>query len=460
MRLPNPLLFPELLEMLSKGDIKTLSDFCENSHPAIVADMLLPLPHDKTFSIIMTAKPEVRAEIFSHLDDDYQKELVLVSPKKEIAYILNLLPHDDRADLFKALPENVQDEILPALAQAERDDIRRLASFSEKTAGAVMTSDYATLPIELNSQQAIEHLRKVAPDSETIYYSYVVDEKRRLLGLVSLKDLILAPRDKKITEIMHKEIIRVNVNDDQEDSAQKIQKYDLLALPVVDDNDVLVGIITQDDAFDILTEEHTEDIEKLMAISGSHSTSYLKTSSFSHFKNRAGWVVSLAIIGLGSGMIIHSFEGTLSKLMLLALYMPMIADAGGNTGSQSSTVIIRAIALKEVTFPDLFKILFKEFKVAVMLSLVLGLLAFLKVTFLSGNSVIPSGFSLLKISACISIALSLQVISATLIGALLPMAAQKLRLDPAVVASPALTTCVDVTGLLIYFYTAKFMLGL
>jgi magnesium transporter len=251
------------------------------------------------------------------------------------------------------------------------------------------------------------------------------------------------------------------MKDDQEEAARKIQKYDLLAIPVLDESDTLVGIITHDDAIDVLSQEHTEDMEKFMAIAGDHEVGvYLKTSPLIHFKNRATWIVGLAALGLISGSIIHSFENVLHSMMILALYMPMVADTGGNVGSQSATVIVRALALREVGFKDIGTILWKEFQIALLLSLVLGTLSWGKVMFLSQGTTIPAGFSLSQIGFAIALALSFQVITATLIGALLPLLAVRFNYDPAVIASPALTTIVDITGLLLYFSTAKLLLGL
>jgi len=265
----------------------------------------------------------------------------------------------------------------------------------------------------------------------------------------------------RIKDIMKKDVIYVTIDEDQEKVARKIQKYDLIAIPVVNGNNVLVGIVTHDDAIDIITQEQTEDLEKFMAIAGAHATAaYSKTPVLTHFKNRAVWVVSLATIGLVSGMIIHSFENTLMNLMILALYMPMIADTGGNVGSQSATVVLRALALGEVTFRDFFKVIWKEFRISLLLALALGFLSWIKVVLLSSNSEMPLNFSLQQVGFVIAIALSLQVVTATLIGATLPLIATKFKLDPAVVASPALTTIVDITGLLIYFTTAKLLLGI
>lgn len=453
-------LHPELRDLLAAGDGKAIKEFCKTEHPAVTAECISSLSGEKAREILLHADPPRCAEIYSHLNTEFQVKILGALGRQEIAGLLAEMPPDDRADLFKRMPVELRESVMPALAQAEREDIRRLAAYKEGTAGAVMTSDYATLTPELTAARAIERLRDVAPDKETIYYSYVVDDRRRLLGFASLRDLIVARRDIRVEEIMHRDVIFARVEDDQEDAARKIQKYDLIALPVIDGGDSLVGIITHDDAFDIITQEHTEDVEKLMAIAGSHEAGvYLQTSSWVHFRNRASWVVALAALGLVSGIVIHSFEETLMNLMILALYMPMMAGTGGNTGSQAATMVVRALALREISPRDVFKILFKEFKVAVLLAVVLAVLAWGKVQVLSGDSELPAGISFGKTAVVISVALGLQVVTSTLIGALLPLGAARMKWDPAVVASPALTTIVDITGLLIYFTCARLFLG-
>jgi len=457
----NQLLAPELREMLAAGDTKALRDLCESGHPALVAELISTLSAEETWAVLGHADLQLRAEIFSHMDDDFMVEMIEALRRDEIARLLTEMPHDERADLFKRLPAERRERVLPALAQAEREDIRRLTSYREGTAGAAMTSDYAALSQHLTVSQAIERLREVAPDKETIYYAYVVDEHRKLLGFVSLKDIILARRDSRIGDIMHRDVIFARVEDDQEDVARKIQKYDLIALPVLNGGDALVGIVTHDDAIDIIAQEHTEDMEKFMAIAGSHEDAvYMKTPAWVHFKNRSPWVIVLAILGLVSGFIVQSFEGLLLQFAILATFMPMLADTGGNTGSQSATLVVRALALKEITTRDIFRILAKEFQVAIMLALLLGIIAYGRVILFGGGSAVPENYSLSTIGFAIALALGIQVVTATLIGAVLPLAAAQVKFDPAVVASPALTTIVDITGLLIYFITAKLLLGI
>ena len=323
-----------------------------------------------------------------------------------------------------------------------------------------MTSEYVAISPDITASQAIERLREAAPDKETIYYTYVVDENRKLIGLVSLRELIVARRETLVKDIMNRDVVFARVEDDQEDVVHKIQKLDLLALPVINGGDALVGIVTHDDAMDIISQEQTEDMEKFMAIVGSHEDAvYMKTSAWGHFRNRYPWVIALAFLGLISGFIVQSFEGLLMQFTILAAFMPMLADTGGNTGSQSATLVVRALALKEVTTKDILRILAKEFSVALMLALLLGVIAFGRVFFFS-NDMGSNNISLIRISFAIALALGIQVITSTLVGALLPLGAAKMKWDPAVVASPALTTIVDISGLLIYFTTARLLLGI
>jgi len=446
---------------LRTGDEPAIRAWCAETHPAEIAELLGPMDPEAIWKVLHLLPMRDCAEVFSHLAMDLQVELASGENRRRMARLLEEMAPDERADLVKRLEETVREEILPMVVKAEREDIRRLSGYEDGTAGAVMTTDYAAVPPGITIAQALEMLRRQAPGRETIYYIYVVEHGHRLLGVVSLKDLILGRPQQKVEEVMCLDPVSVGVKDDQELVAREIEKYDLIAIPVVDADGTLLGIVTHDDAMDILRQEQQEDVEKFMAISGRHATGeYLTTSSWGHFKKRVVWVVVLAVIGLVSGLIIQRFEDVLAQLVILTAFMPMLADTGGNTGSQSATLVVRALALKEVVPGDLLKVVFKELRVSVMLAAVLAVVAFGRVLLIGGGSHLPSQFALTEIGAAIAVALSLQVISATLIGALLPLGAARLRLDPAVVASPALTTCVDISGLLIYFTTVRLMLGL
>ncbi|MGM0608798.1 MAG: magnesium transporter [Candidatus Muiribacteriota bacterium] len=457
----NLLLIPELKELIKEENYKALKDFCEESHPVDIAEILQYFTPVESWYILRILDHEIQGEIFSNIEPDFQVEITSLLNKKELTSLITHMSHDDRVDLLKIIPEKQKELVLSAIAKAEREDIKRLLSYEEGTAGSIMTSEYVILSKELTVTQAIEEVRKQAPDKETIYYTYIVDKNRKLIGFVSLADLITELSGKKLYEIMNEDIIFVNSDEDQEIVSNKISKYDLIAIPVVNKNKQLVGIVTYDDAIDVINQEHTEDMEKFMAITGEHEGSnYLKTSVWKHFKNRIGWVIGLAFIGLLAGSVIAAFEESLEVLVVLAFFMPMIADTGGNVGSQAATVVIRALALKELSITDFPKIIFKEFGISLMLSVLIGVVTFINAIIIMRGASIPDEFQVITIALTIALALSMQVISSTLIGAFLPMAAAKMNLDPAVAASPAITTTVDITGLIIYFTLARIILNL
>ena len=449
----------ELVREENEHAIRTLF---EGIHPAQIADELSLLDEQDIWYAMRVLGVRKATRVFQHFADDLQVRLASGEHRGMMARMLEEMDHDDRADLVSELDEDVKEQLLPLVAHAEREDIRRLTSYEEGTTGAIMSSDYASVRPEMTVGATIETLRHEAPDRETIYYVYVLDGDRHLVGFVELKDLIRARPGQKVHEVMKRDVIYVKVDTDQEETARLIGKYDVIALPVVDAEGELVGIVTYDDAIDVIKQEQTEDLEKFMAIGGGHEAgTYLRTNAFRHFHKRVYWIVGLAAMELVSGLVIHSFEEALTSLVILALYMPMVTDTGGNTGSQSATVVIRALALGEIkpNFVSLIKVFRKELIVAGMMSLVLMVLSFGKVLFLSYKAILPGSFTLTGIGCVIAIALGIQVLSATLIGALLPMVAARCKLDPAVVASPALTTLVDITGLLIYFWTARLLLG-
>lgn len=449
-----------LRELLARNDRQGLIDFCEDQHPANVAEALRELELDEIWAVLHLVSVAQRAWIFPHFDLDLQVELASGERRRDMAKLLEEMEADERADLVVELDDKVREEILPLVAKAEREDIRRLASYEEGTAGSVMTTDYAVLRPELTVASALNQLRIQAPAKETIYYVYVVNDRHQLLGLVSLRKLILAKPEQLVEEIMNDEILAVNVSDDQEEVARKIEKFDLLAIPVVSEENILVGIVTHDDALDILRQEQQEDVEKLMAIAGAHSArEYMSTPALHHYRNRIVWLLPLAFFGLISGTIIQSNEAMIQLIPLLAIFIPMLADTGGNTGSQAAILVVRALALEEIRAKDVFRVLFKELRVAVMLALTLSLVAFARVWFFGRGSEIPEALTLGRIGLAVSIALAAQVVSATLLGALLPMIAASFKKDPALVASPALTTCVDISGVFIFFTVTGILLG-
>jgi magnesium transporter len=324
-----------------------------------------------------------------------------------------------------------------------------------------MSTDFATVLESMNGRQAIDKVRTDAPSKKMVYYIYVVDDEMKMQGFLTLKDLIMASPDATIRDLVHRDYVFARVSEDRESVAFKIEKYDLVAIPVLNEWDQLAGIITHDEAIEIIRAEHTEDLEKFMGITPDHQDMYyLETSSFQHFRKRITWIVMLAILGITSGLILHHFGNVLEQLIVLAMYMPMMVATGGNVGSQAATVVIRALALGHVSLQDWGQIILKEAKIAVFLALCLGLLAIGQVLIISWGAPLPAHLKLIKIALVVGAALSLQVISSTMIGAALPLLVRRLGGDPAIAASPAITTLVDITGLIIYFNLAVLTLGL
>jgi magnesium transporter len=450
----------EIKDALQEGKLRDLIEQLNESHPADAADILGKMESTEAVEALSLLEAEIRADIFCELSSAFQADLAELLDSEGLAALVAALSPDDRVDLLKSLPEQRVAEAMSSLDKTDQDEAKRLAAYPEGSSGSIMTTEYISLPAGLNAEQAMSRIRKEAPDNESIYNSYIIDRRGRPLGVVNLRDLILAEPDALLRDIMDDQVATVGVDEDREESIYKLTRYALVDLPVVDSKGKMLGIVTHDDAMLALERERTEDMERFMAISGTHDDSaYLRIPVWTHFKHRLPWLVILAAFGLVSGAILQGFEDTLMNLMILAFYMPMLADTGGNTGSQAATVVVRALALKEIAYTDAFRVLWKEMKVALMLSMVLGFLALLRVLVFTSAAQLPLGMDMLDIGLVIALALSIQVLSATVIGAALPLVAARFGADPALVASPALTTAVDITGLLIYFGTAKLLLG-
>jgi magnesium transporter len=426
-----------------------------------VAEVLDQLEEGTILEALEFFDAESQSKILSHFDIRKQLSFFQKISKSRFAPLFENMASDDRCDLFQHMSQEEQAAILPYLSKEAREDVVRLSAYPPETAGGIMSTDFATVMATMSVESAMAKVRRDSPSKKMIYYIYVMDNRMKMVGFISLKDLIMASPNQLISDILHEQFVSTHVDEDREIVAKKIEDYDLLAIPVLNNAGQLVGIVTQDDAIEVIRAEHTEDMEKFMGImSEGAEHDYMQTSSMQHFRKRVVWIVSLAAVGIISGMIIHRFESTLEALIILALYMPMVADTGGNSGSQAATVIVRALALGQISPKQWFKIVFKEFKISSMLAVCLGVLAFLKVLFLSWETSIPSEYTLNQLAFVISLALSLQVVSATCIGAGLPLLVKRFGGDPAVAASPAITTVVDITGLLIYFTVTVTLLGL
>ncbi len=388
-----------------------------------------------------------RADVFSYFEPEQQVRMAREFPRATLAQLVSEMPADERTDLFKRFDQNQRDILLPALAHAEREDIRRLSAYVEGTAGALMTSDYATLQKEMTVAQAMAYLRDEAPDAETIYQAYVIDDKRRLLGTVSLRDLILADLHKTIEDLMISDVVSADVIDDQEDIAKKIARYDLLALPILDQYRVLVGIVTYDDAMDVASEEVTEDIHKSAGVSTIIGS--LKDASIGLlYRKRIFWLVLLVFGNLFSGAGIAHYEDIIAANIVLVFFLPLLVDSGGNAGSQSATLMVRALATGEVVMRDWLQLIGREALVALALGCTMAAAVSI-LGYIRGDETVALVLALSMVSI---------VMIGCMIGMSLPFVLSKFNFDPASASAPLITSVCDATGVVIYLFIASKLL--
>jgi magnesium transporter len=452
----------ELLQDLSEqGKTAELVEMFEELPTMDVAEFMEEKPIDEVMEFLRKLDIEDQGRIFSDFSQAIQLKLFHALDRRSFARIFAHMFSDIRADLYQELTKQEQIELLPYLDKLVREDVIILSAYPPETAGGIMTTNFATIFADMTAAEALAKIRKDAPTKDMIYYIYVVDHSMVMKGLVTLKDLVMHEPKEKVLEMINEFFVYAEVNEDREEVAQKIEKYDLVAIPVLNSLNQLVGIVSHEEAIDIIRAEQAEDFEKFGGIMTSENDDeYLQTSSFHHFKKRVVWLVSLAAVGIISGMIINAYQGVLESFIILAMYMPMMASTGGNTGSQAATVVIRSLSLGEIQDSDWRKIVFKEMKISFMLSVSVAVLTYLKIAFLSFHAILPAGFSMEYIAFTISFAIAIQVITSAVIGASLPLIVRRLGGDPAVVASPAISTIVDITGLLIYFTVASYTLHL
>ncbi|MFN4260184.1 MAG: magnesium transporter [Gemmataceae bacterium] len=454
----HPLFVPEIREMLKDNDTAEMRTFCEMLHPATVAEALTDeFTVEEVWHVLKQTDIATQAAIFEYFPDDWQEEMVKGAGWNHMANLIEEMSSDDRADLLRRLPKKVGDELLRLVDDVDRREIARLVQYEENTAGALITTEYAWLPANITVADALERLRLQAPDSETIYYIYVLDEHRRLLGVVSLRDLILAPRGSLLRDVMETDMVRVHVNDDQEKVAQEIARYDLLAIPVVDDEGRLVGIVTHDDVIDVVVEEATEDVHRLGAIAPL-AENYLEANFLTIWRKRVFWLACLFLAEMFTFTALSHYEEAIAQMVVLSLFIPLCISTGGNSGSQAATLITRAMALGQVTVSDWFRVLRHELLMGLALGFSLGLLGFIR-AWLTPASVRGEADQL---ALAIVIAQSVAAIClwGTLIGSLLPILFRRLGFDPGFASSPFVATFVDVTGIVIYFSVAKlYLLG-
>ena len=446
-----------ILQLLSKKKYHSLKDLLCELEPADIGIMFEEMPSESLPLLFRLLAKEMAAEVFVELSSDTQELLIAGFSDVELKEVLDELYMDDTVDIIEDMPANVVKRILRHTDPEKRESINEILKYPKYSAGSIMTTEFVDLKKNMTVADAFTHIRRTGVDKETIYTCYVTDENRILLGLVSVKDLLLSEETKNLDEIMETNIIYVNTQEDQESAAQNFEKYDFLALPVVDNENRLVGIITVDDAIDVIQEEATEDIEKMAAIMPTDKP-YMKTGVFETYKKRILWLLLLMISATFTGKIISSFEDALSACVVLTAFIPMLMDTGGNSGGQASVTIIRSMSLGDVEMKDIFKVLWKELRVSLLCGLTLGAANFVKMMLVDRNAILSSGQSLVSVALVVCLTLVVTVIIAKLIGCSLPMLAKKIGFDPAVMASPFITTIVDAVSLIIFFKIAVMIL--
>ena len=454
----------ERTELLEK-----IEDYVARKRYADLRDLLLPMEapdiarlfadlDEKVLPLAFRLLPkEQAAEVFVELDSDQQELLIQGFSNTELKEVLDELYLDDTVDIVEEMPANVVKRILRHSDPEMRKSINEILKYPEDSAGSIMTTEFVDLKATMTVEDAFKRIRRTGPDKETINICYVIDEGRHLIGLLSIRTLLLSEEDDIIADIMERNIISVQTLDDQEVVARTLSKYDFLALPVVDTENRLVGIVTVDDAMDVLQDEVTEDIEKMAAMLPSDKP-YLKTSTLETYKARIPWLLLLMISATFTGQIISSFESALAAATVLTAYIPMLMDTGGNCGSQASVTVIRGLSLSEIEFSDLFRVIWKEIRVAVVCGVTLAAANFIKLMLV--DRLIFHNPITFPVAAVICCTMVCTVLCAKVVGCALPLLAKKIGFDPAVMASPFITTIVDAISLLIYFQFAAAILGI
>jgi magnesium transporter len=443
--------FEELRELLENKRMKEVKARLDDMNEVDAAHFLQTLPEKEMAMVFRILSKEHAAEVFACMEIDEQQLIINSVTDRELAHIIEELYVDDAVDLMEELPANVVKRIMRNATAETRDLINQFLKFPENSAGSIMTAEFVDLKKDMTVNEAFDRIRKTGEDKETIYTCYVTSKDRKLLGVVTVRDMLLSPYEAVIGDIMDDNVISAMTTDDRETVAKMFNKYDFIALPVVDTENRLVGIITVDDAMDVLEEEATEDIEKMAAITPSDRP-YLKTGVLETWRARVPWLLILMISATFTGLIISSYESALSKFVVLTAFIPMLMDTGGNGGSQTSVTVIRSMSLGDIEFSDLFKVVWKEVRVALLCGLTLAVTNFVKLMVLD-----RVGF---HVAAVVCITLVATVFFAKLVGGIMPMLAKKIGFDPAVMASPFITTIVDALSLIIYFRVAALVLNL
>ncbi len=439
----------EIKEILSEGRIQDVVEFLKDQPPYDIAAYIEHLEPEDIAKIILALGEPLGPDAFQKLPTDIQAEALEKMSYTDGARLLEAMDPDERADLVKALPESSAERIIPLIAQAKRNEIASLVQYREGTAGSVMTTEYAALNENLTIAAALSELRKIAPDRETLYNVYVIDDDSRLVGMIPLKDMFVRPSLARLKDVMRTDVKSVKANQDVEEVARIVRDYDLVSIPVVDDQGRLIGLVTIDDIIDVFEAEATEDMYRHGAVY--EHTRYLPANPLSLARQRVVWLIVLALVGFITGSVIDRYESMVTAMFALAVFMPVIIDSGGNAGTQASTVIIRGLATGEVSIGDWLRIFWKEILVGLSVGAAVAVVGALR-GYLMERS--------LKLALAVGLALVVVITFATVLGAALPLIFKRLRIDPAVVSGPLITSVLDVLGLLIYFEIAHLILNL
>lgn len=441
----------EIKELIERNKLLELCEYLQGLNSVDVANQLMDLEDDELVLVFRVLPKDIAAAVFSYLDKESQQHIVESITDREVTQILDKLFLDDTVDFIEELPANVVKKVIRNTSPQKRELINQFLKYAEYSAGSIMTIEFVDLKAHMTVKEAIDHTRKTGTTKETLETCFIIDNARHLLGTVTLKDLILSDDGVMIEDIMDTSLISVQTSVDQEEVAHLFKAYDLVVMPVVDRENRLVGMITIDDVVDIIEQENTEDFQKMAAMAPNEEP-YLKTPVLSLAKHRIIWLLVLMISATVTGRIIQGFEEVIQSVVILASFIPMLMDTGGNAGSQSSTLIIRGLALGEITTQDYLKVMFKELRVGFVVAVVLSFVNFLRIYL----------FERVELMVALTVCGSLffTVVLAKVVGSILPIIAKKLKFDPAIMASPLITTIVDAFALMVYFMLARTLLGI
>ncbi len=449
----------DLIDALVEGDAGRALALLPHLHPADLAAAYEALRAEEAAQLLALIPQERLADFLTQLPLTDAEEILVALPDDRLAQVLDDIPDDILVDVLQEMPATHRGHAFHLLSEARRKEARELLKFPDDSAGGRMTTAFAAVRESMTIREAIEALRSIAEETELLARIYVVDQEGLLLGKIRLRDLTFNRRSTHIAQLNDHDTRSVLATSDQEKAVRMMMKYDMLALPVLDEDGRLLGVITHDDALDIQQEENTEDIELQSGISGDNTDeTYLNTTVFHQVRRRIGWIVSLAFIGLISGTVLYSYQGQINSLFALTIYLPMIVASGGNTGGQAATMVVRAMSLGELDASAILRVAWKELRVGLVMGGIVAAAMVLQIFFLRPPSIQINPTVMLGFAQTVGLALLIQITASTLIGALLPLGARAIRLDPAVIASPAITTIVDATGLLIYLNLARAIL--